>query len=108
MEVGIMLRMKDNIKYKKNVLFFYMCFCWFIFFFLICLKILCCIVGRVIDIILRMEFFCFFNILSEKILNELDFFLVCYCIFIIIVFCVNFKVFFGIKFCGYWVYLKKF
>lgn len=64
MEVGKNLRMKDYIKYKKKCFVFLYVF--LLIFFLICLKILCCIVGRVIDIILRMEFFCFFNILSEK------------------------------------------
>lgn len=65
MEVGKNLRMKDYIKYKKKMFCFFICV-FVDFVFLICFKILCCIVGRVIDIILRMEFFCFFNILSEK------------------------------------------
>lgn len=88
-------------------------FCFFtcvfvdFFFFLICLKILCRTAGRVIDTISRMEPSRFFNISSEKTSNESDFLLACHCISITIALRVNFKVFSGIKFCGYRVHLKK-
>lgn len=72
MEAGIMSRMKDYIKYKKNVLFFHMRLCWF-FLFLICLKILCRTAGRVIDTISRMEPSRFFNISSEKDIKRIRF-----------------------------------